>query len=236
MNSTDTVITFSANAGVSIKMGGIVIWVDALHNEGHPSFSSLNDCMIKAIFEDEVLGTPNVIVYTHIHPDHYSEELTAQAMKTWPTAKLILPSDVSDKQEVFIEDVKLRFIKLLHTGKEFKDVEHYGLIVKGGNQTLLISGDCELCDEKLRNEIQSEKIDIAIMNFPWVTLRKGRDVITSFIKPKHLIVVHLPFGEDDICGYLPATEKAIKHFDNASDIIVFRNFVQKKAFLTDLKN
>ena len=45
MNSENTVITFVANSGISIEIGCTVIWVDALHNEGLPGFSTLNDCM-----------------------------------------------------------------------------------------------------------------------------------------------------------------------------------------------
>lgn len=115
-------------------------------------------------------------------------------------------------------------------GKEYKDVEHYGVIIKGANQTILVSGDCEICDEKLLDETRNERIGISIMNFPWVTLRKGRAAIESLIKPKHLIVAHLPFEEDDIYGYFPATEKAIKNMDKAADIRVFHRFLQKECF------
>lgn len=230
MNSENTVITFVANSGISIEIGCTVIWVDALHNEGLPGFSTLNDCMVEAIFGDEILGVPNVIAFTHKHQDHYSAELTAKAIKTWPSTKVILPEGVSDKQEICIGDIKLRFIKLSHAGKEFKDVEHYGVIIKGANQTILVSGDCEICDEKLLDETQNERIGISIMNFPWVTLRKGRAAIESLIKPKHLIVAHLPFEEDDIYGYFPAAEKAIKNMDKAADIRVFHRFLQKECF------
>lgn len=104
------------------------------------------------------------------------------------------------------------------------------MIIKGANQTILVSGDCEICDEKLLDETQNERIGISIMNFPWVTLRKGRAAIESLIKPKHLIVAHLPFEEDDIYGYFPATEKAIKNMDKAADIRVFHRFLQKECF------
>ena len=80
------------------------------------------------------------------------------------------------------------------------------------------------------NETRNERIGISIMNFPWVTLRKGRAAIESLIKPKHLIVAHLPFEEDDIYGYFPATEKAIKNMDKAADIRVFHRFLQKECF------
>lgn len=186
--------------------------------------------MVEAIFGDEILGVPNVIAFTHKHQDHYSAELTAKAIKTWPSTKVILPEGVSDKQEICIGDIKLRFIKLSHAGKEYKDVEHYGVIIKGANQTILVSGDCEICDEKLLDETQNERIGISIMNFPWVTLRKGRAAIESLIKPKHLIVAHLPFEEDDIYGYFPATEKAIKNMDKAADIRIFHRFLQKECF------
>ena len=35
------------------------------------------------------------------------------------------------------------------------------------------------------------------MNYTWLLFAKGRSVIEDIIQPKHLIISHLPFEEDD---------------------------------------
>lgn len=50
-------------------------------------------------------------------------------------------------------------------------------------------------------------IDLALLDFPWVTLRRGREFIHRYIRPGHVLVNHLPFQEDEQCNYRSAAEK-----------------------------
>lgn len=52
-------------------------------------------------------------------------------------------------------------------------------------------------------------VDLAVLPFPWVTLPKGRAFVEEVIRPRRLLVHHLPLPEDDLYGYRPATEAAL---------------------------
>lgn len=65
-------VTLSANAGVAIETGGIRIWVDALHDVQVPGFSTLRAQRLRQLWTAEAFQSPDAIVYTHCHPDHYS--------------------------------------------------------------------------------------------------------------------------------------------------------------------
>lgn len=72
-------VTLSANAGVAIEIGGIRIWVDALHDVQVLGFSTLRAQRLRQLWTAEAFQSPDVIVYTHCHPDHYSQQLTTEA-------------------------------------------------------------------------------------------------------------------------------------------------------------
>ena len=64
----------------------------------------------------------------------------------------------------------------------------------------------------------------AVMPFPWVTLPKGRAFVEEVIRPRHLLVHHLPLPEDDLYGYRPATEAALSKVQVQSVWLMDRAF------------
>ena len=211
-------VTLSANAGVCIDLAGKRVWVDALHNGKVRGFSTLNPQLQQWVLSDPSFAGPDLMVYTHCHGDHYSRELTRQAMEKWPGAKVILPRQDFPKQILLwqekhmleFEDLNLEFLRLPHEGAQYADVPHYGLLLETLGKTVLLPGDCALADSALKDAIAGRKIDIAILDFPWITLRKGQRFIEEVIRPKHILVYHLPFEEDDISGYRQSAEGAAK--------------------------
>ena len=65
-------VTLSANAGAAIELGGVRIWVDALHDTQVPGFSTLRRQQLQQLWTAEPFQAPDAIVYTHCHPDHLS--------------------------------------------------------------------------------------------------------------------------------------------------------------------
>ena len=60
----------------------------------------------------------------------------------------------------------------------------------------------------LARAVGDTRIDLAILDFPWITLRGGRAFLESHIRPTHIVAYHLPFAEDDGNGYRLAAAKA----------------------------
>ena len=145
-------------------------------------------------------------------------------MEKWPDATLILPRRdfenqiqlQQEKETLVLGDISLEFVRLPHEGEEFADVQHYGLFLAWQGKTVLIPGDCALASPMLKAAIGDRNIDVAILDFPWLTLRKGQQFVEEVIHPKHILVYHLPFEEDDINGYRKSAERAENQLSGAN--------------------
>lgn len=209
-------VTLSANAGVALRCGQALIWVDALHGKKIPGFSTVSPDLWRFIQQSGAFADPDLLLFTHCHPDHYSRELTIQAKKRYPRAALALPEQefrdqflISERQDrLDVRGASLRFARLTHEGEQFADVPNYGCIINFMGFRTLIAGDCAVASPELADFVGAERIDLALLNFPWITLRKGRDFLEEVLRPTHLFLYHLPFAEDDEWGYRKAAEQA----------------------------
>ena len=209
-------ITLSANAGVCIQVSGKKIWVDALFGGADVGFSPMSPELADRVLASGAFADPDHICYTHCHPDHYDRQLTAAAMEKWPKAKLYLTEQefeeqmlISGAEMTFLDgELTLRFVRLPHAGEQYANVKHYGLLISLPGCNILLPGDCEVASPALAEAIGGRKIHLAIVDFPWITLRGGRAFLEQYVQPDHLIAHHLPFAEDDKDGYRVLAAKA----------------------------
>lgn len=206
-------LTLSANTGVAVEIGGKRIWVDALHTRKQPGFSCVDEDLQKKMLSHPAFQKPDVICYTHDHPDHYSRELTAAACRIWPSAKTIVPgvdAPYVDRWALSLGEVKLTYIRLPHEGAQYADTPHYGIFIEDGRKNVLFTGDCAVgCDA-----MNGMDVDICVVDFPWITLPKGRKVLEAGIRPGKIVACHIPFAEDDVNSYRIAAAKAAQQMEN----------------------
>ncbi len=211
-------ITLSANAGAAVHLGGKRIWVDALHDRKQPSFSTVDIPLQQEMYHCEAFAAPDYICYTHCHGDHFSEPLTAAAKRLWPKARIVLPEMVFEEQilvtgENFVisdYDLCMRFFRLPHEGEQYRDVVHYGILISCAGKNILLPGDCQVASPELGELISSTRIDLALLNFPWITLSRGKRFLQEYLSGAQLAVYHLPFARDDISHYRAAVDRAVR--------------------------
>lgn len=210
-------VTLSANAGVAIDFGGHRVWVDALHDQKVDGFSAVCPSLQKQMMQSSAFSNPECICYTHCHPDHFSEELTAEAKTLWPNTKLYLPENMFPEQ-ILVQgqsvsyregNLTLHFFRLPHEGAQYAGCIHYGILLSLEGKHILIPGDCQVAADALEQAVQDVPIDLALLNFPWLTLKKGHTFLQEVLQPKKTLLYHLPFEEDDINGFRQAAEKAL---------------------------
>lgn len=103
-----------------------------------------------------------------------------------------------DAYTAAVGDVGLHFFRLPHESQSYTvDVPHYGLLITHGAEAILLPGDCAVGAPALLPLTAGRHFRLALLNFPWLTLRKGRDFIEQHMAADHIIVYHLPFAEDD---------------------------------------
>ena len=209
-------VTLTVNADVVLEWRSHVIWVDALHAGGALGFSAVSPALWRQM--RNMLPPPDLLCFTHCHPDHYLFSLASEARALWPTAGIALPQRDFDGQIMLKGErirlsgggITLEFLRLPHEGLDNGDTPHYGLLLSDGAFRILIPGDCETASPFLLKHLEGISIDLAILNFPWITLRKGRHCLENVLRPRHLLLYHLPFAEDDVNGYLNAAFHAAK--------------------------
>ena len=221
-------VTLSANAGVCVDIGGKRIWVDALHGKKVPGFSTVSPALLEKLMEAPSFENPDAICYTHCHPDHFSREQTQLALEKWPAAKVFLPQQQFDRQELVagenpefvLGDVKLRFLRLPHEGTQYANVIHYGLLILSPQGNVLVTGDCAVAAPQLQLAVAGITVDVAILDFPWLTLRKGSQALEN-LNAKNVLLYHLPFPEDDGNGFLLSAEKAVSRWEKGNATLLW---------------
>ncbi len=219
--------TLTANAGVTIEIGQYCIWIDALHEDKQPGFSAVEPGIL------DQLPAPTHLCYTHCHGDHFSQRLTRLAMERWPQAGVYLPEKLFDRQEWVTEEnrrfsqeeLTLEFVKLPHEGAQYADVAHFGLMIHAYGKTVLAAGDCATGDPALSAASQ-RPVDVAVLDFPWVALPKGRRAVQQ-MDIGHILVCHLPFEADDENGYRQAAKRSVSAMDG--DVRLLLEPLQKEV-------
>lgn len=196
----------TANAGAVLEWNGHVIWVDALHTRRVPGFSAVSPALWREM--RRVLPPPELLCFTHCHPDHYDFSLVSEARTLWPGAGLFLPRRDFDRQilvsgeelRLSLKGMTLRFLRLPHEAPMYRDVTHYCLLLLGGGSRIFISGDCEVASQALAARLGGEPVDLAVLPFLWLTRRDGRRYLEEVLRPRHVLLCHIPFPEDDANG------------------------------------
>ncbi len=229
-------VTCSANAGIALQLGSLRLWADALHRRKVPGFSTVTPALWESLAVHPAFTSPDIIFYTHCHPDHFSRTLTCLALERWPDAKPILPETFFQEQLLLsgrrerlrFSEYTLDFLRLPHEGPQYAHVAHYGLLAEHQGFRVLIPGDCALCAPELTAFlVESGPIDLALLDFPWITLKRGREFIQKHIRPKTLLVCHLPFADDDLYGYRKAAVRSAAQLDGMDVRLLMEPFQQE---------
>ena len=219
-------ITFLTNAGLSLTLGGVRVWVDALPQGSPPPFSSLSPALWERMQQHPDVQAPDLICFTHCHSDHFSRALAAQAKALWPRARLLLPELHFPEQVLFqgaagcfpFRGLELRFRRLPHEGAEYAGTPHYGLLLSEGSFRLLIAGDCAVASLELGAWIGAGPLQAAVLPFPWLTLPRGQTFLRQSLPSEQFFFCHLPAPEDDRFGYRRAAERAAEQWPSPPEI------------------
>lgn len=230
-------IISTANAGMLMELGENRLLIDAFHSVRYDLYQPVSRELFAKIKASPRFQDPNILFYTHCHPDHFCPEMTKEVSRLWPKTVTILPEPKADgillsktEETLSIGSLDLTFRRLTHEGEPYRTVPHYGILIQKGPLTVLDPGDCELASEELASFINGRHIDIAVLNFVWLTLRKGRQFVKEVIKPDHLLICHLPDPALDVFGYKSAVEKRILSGFPGSDIRIIERPLQEEIF------
>ncbi len=233
-------VLLTANAGVLISCRNKKILVDALHFEKTSRFSRVPDCILRQIVNGEDdFSNVDIALFTHDHPDHYSKNWTMRLLERNPGIQIVMPmQDFADRKNVHallkpkekmrLSDVDITCKRLLHEGKEYAAVSNYGYMLDVGGCRIMLLGDGVMDAKVILDFMDGFEPDLVLLNFPFLTLKRGREVMQQVIGAKQVVFFHLPEPGDDINGYTQAAQRVLKkEYQNDPRIRLLYQSMQK---------
>ena len=220
-------VTLAINAGLVLEIGRTCVWIDLLHNDKAPRFSTVSPELADKVIDGGAIPAPDLLLYSHCHRDHYSRGLTARALEKWPDAAAVLPQEdfpgrqtLLDREEQTLDfrGLQFRFGRLTHQGADFAHIVNYGCIINAGGFRILTAGDCTVDAPELEEFVGQEHIDLALLGFPFATRPSGREIIDQLICPDRLVLCHLPSAEDDWAKLRPSAAAGMQYLRNIPDV------------------
>ena len=223
------------NAGAVLWLGGLCVWADVLNEENPDGYEVLSEAHFSRLLTDPAFR-PDLLVFTHRHPDHFSEARLFRTLEAFPEARVFIGGEGNpgDLGPDFSGSPALRIsaIPLPHEGKAYENVENDALLLRSEDGTVLLSGDCPVgCPELLtalaketsmHSESAPKGLTLALLNFPWLSLGKGRKALLS-LDPAHALFFHLPAPGDDVYGYRLQAERMLERFGGGHDYQIVRS-------------
>ena len=184
----------TATAGAWLKMDGVSILLDGLCDGIDiylPTPPYLADSLLANL--------PDVLAFTHNHPDHYSEALLLPYRKQ--NLRPILGPEYLPNEVLRIGEVTITPVPSRHIGKNEPGLSHHSLIIKG-SKCVWFMGDAAPLQWKDRNDLP--KADVLIAPFAYANTKMALDL--SCALADEIVLLHLPERNNDPYGLWPAVQ------------------------------
>lgn len=251
-------ITLLANEGILLFYNETSILIDGIHvNDGGP-FSGLSHQMLSDLINGKnIFKSIDFILFTHCHTDHFNPEYAERFLMNNHVKGLIMPDRQTQKYSslrqiglvqaehmVLLDiplsikkhfqltyDISLTVFNSVHCGEQYADIENYCYLINICGFKLFIIGDADFRSEYFKKMLNDSEIDIAFVNPLFINNKKGREVINYAIKPKYLVVYHIPFKNDDKIKFRKlVSHDIIKHNDEIPPVSVLWDELQEIVF------
>ncbi|MFZ5974544.1 MAG: MBL fold metallo-hydrolase [Bacillota bacterium] len=84
-----------------------------------------------------------------------------------------------------------------HMGPQYAHISNYCLLLTLGGKTLLFTGDADFLDDSFAGALNGCKVDAVFINPLFYQNPRGRAILDTVIRPRQVILYHIPFEEDD---------------------------------------
>lgn len=179
----------------------------------------------------------DLLLFTHNHHDHYNNTKILEYKEKHPQMLYFEPASPNNNflMEYCADDISMKELKstevyaistkhldLGKSLKKFSQVNHCSFLINSGKEKIFVAGDGEL-DDELYNLLENRGlncIDCVFVNVIHLLTKNNMSFLKK-IKPKNIVLYHLPNREDDSLNYWALMEQAKKrHPVELSPLIV----------------
>lgn len=231
-------LRFMANAGIAILQNDKKVLIDTLNkNKGsrEPIFQVLSTKTYDALLNQQSpWDNISLNLITHYHYDHFCPEKNQKlALKnpnlitiSNPQVLAMMPNLAKDsvcslnpetntKESISVKGIEISAYSFVHSGYDFFEVCNLAYIIDMGNR-IVHTGDADLDEEVIDLLAQEAQGSVLIIPFPYFSLGSSYKIIRDKIKPKHLIVSHIPLKNKETELWLHSLNRSYdKHKDKA---------------------
>jgi L-ascorbate metabolism protein UlaG (beta-lactamase superfamily) len=240
-------LTYTANAGVMITIDGKKLLIDALNSSVHPLYKRTPE----DIAEKLINGIPpydsiTAVLITHSHLDHFDEKKVAELLDKSPDTVVVSTSEVisiireqlkvkddsrlislsPNRQEstrLELQGIGITAFALTHEGNIDNNIDNLAFLIEGSKNILHLGDAAPIRENYVTLELPQLELDLLIANFPYISLPAGRNIISEYIKPKKIAIVHLPHEEEDRFGWISIAKKS---YERVKDNFIETRFLE----------
>lgn len=255
-------ITLVANAGVLVEYKGTGLLVDGIHHQkGHP-FSPVPLSDIKIMQQGSgIFKNLDYLLFTHEHPDHFTPQYVSEHISQCQVKGLFLPAKDGSSSHYHLlldhlqkmkiphwglgvepgemkafplkEDLTVTVIGTRHMGPQFQDIRNDCFLLTIGDKNLLFTGDADHVADYFESALKGVSIEAVFVNPLFFHNTEGQKIIHDIFSPRHIVIYHLPFEQDDAMRLSRMVYRDIEKNDRyGHNGIQTHVFHSRKQFLT----
>ncbi len=208
----NTGIFYTTNAGLYFSCGNSEILVDGIHDAGAVGFTPMPDEMKKQMASAEGLfAGQGALLFTHLHEDHYDEDMVREYIEQHPETALCGPgleskgiTDIGGNENEYryrYRDFNIIAYKTKHSGPKRMIVPHYSLLLKntGSGEAFFVAGDAvlepELAD-RIYGQIEGCTNGLYAFVMAYQLAERKSKAFIYRLSPARIFLIHQPQPED----------------------------------------
>jgi len=188
MNMTCTLL---CSAGVCLEYGGKTLLIDVL-NGAWPPYREITETDTARVLSGEgIFSDVCGLLYTHLHPDHYSESRTKAFLKLHPGVKTFLPQEDGPEKLVFeAGPFHVECISFAHTPIPYDLVKHYVMLISAGEKSVYLTADAAPDCERHRRILDGRRANAGFWNGQYLSYPETRALMAQCAGQNY--IYHLP--------------------------------------------
>ena len=207
---------YTVNSGIYLRSASFGIFIDGIHRGEQIGFSAVPQSVRTALRTHSAPFDCSVaFLFTHAHPDHYDPKFLASVASSdsvYGPGFGCLPSQTLGPgiRQLLLPEGRVYAFQSPHQGSGFSSVAHHALLVGLEHHCLLIAGDGELSPE-LAGTIHAfcpHGADAVCVN-PYHLLSPDSRSFLALLRPRFVLLSHLPFPQDDKLGCHTLAKRAV---------------------------
>lgn len=217
-------IFHGVNNALYFLHGNTTVITDGIHQGRSEGFSNMHPAMMDDLLNHRgIFHAPDLILFTHLHPDHFDLPLLQHSLETQPKPLVYGPclnlSSLTPQPlggGVFrlpFEKGALYAQDTVHEGEEFRNDPHQVYLMELAGERFFLAGDAVLqAKDALRmRSLAGGSISAAFFNIYQLWEPGGTDFIRN-LKPERVFINHMPFPEDDQSNLYGLARQVIRRF------------------------